>query len=481
MRVQIKIVYISPNNFIEFANKFIRELPITFPVSCIEVNGIAFKPASKFNPNFTSSFDLCFSSNNEINNFINLSYSESYLSKKLNELYFYGEFDIIEDQIGYFKDIIQHESLFFAYFTDSNYSNNQDINFTDCLKDQAVHSESWLQRIKNIVSPMQGSSKQDCNYIYPGNKVSRILNYFTFIGQSHFFFGGIFYSFFSKEYISNFKYAYKLESLSNNVVHLQLYSRIDGGNLFESKESQRQFRSYFQFLIDPIEQEKLDNSIWPWLKKEETNINNLSLNNLPMNRFYFLVSTEDTESILSFLNLKIKSKGDWRKLFELSTNGSVVFIPPSYAGFTWIGGEILSEIIKEPANDKFFKDLSMKFGKVFIWANMNVIDLTEIRSYENGQLKRFINYVGSHDEYSEKGELTTIEEGIINNSVQQFVDLGVKYFKPDEKFIQETITKNLEKIFSDWCPDIMKWKDKNVVNQDECIIADFSSVLKKYL
>lgn len=300
--------------------------------------------------------------------------------------------------------------------------------------------------------------------------------YFKYYGNQTMYFGPQFYNFILKEYILNFNDAFSIEELSNDIIKMQLYERLEDANDLLSQERQRSFRQYFK-MVDHIDQNKIDYEEWPWLKNDSNF--EVKIQHYQFQRMYIAI-TSTLSNLMKVLQAdKLSSDLEWNKAVELTRDATTLLISPEHEGWVWIGGECLFNDIKDLYKDKLLHDLSKRFGDVCSWIYISINDVHEIRWYKDGKLHRAIHHCGEDGRFAHKEDLTDIELEMVNKYVDQLKKMKLKITEQKRSQIAKSlIINNMEPIFNSWCPNISELKEQESFRSKQCYTMNYKSFYK---
>ncbi|MBK9716170.1 MAG: hypothetical protein IPO85_01340 [Saprospiraceae bacterium] len=488
MKIHFIVTLFSKSSLRDFFNLIISEFPIEFEIGMVEVNDLEFKTSEFMAPYFETYGD--FGVRSKKDSTIHLAfvycrevkiYSNKDDSREVIRVI--GSCNYSENVFNHYIQLSKREEVFFSYIANGNYWFEQGrLRHSEENKvERELYSvqSGFLGRIFGKSEEKLKEKLLNLIYKYPGTSASRISGYFNYEGNQTMYFGPEFYHFIPKDFILNFKDAYCIEQLPNDIIRMQLYERLEDANDPISQNRQRSFRHYFK-MVDHIDQNKIDYEEWPWLK-DDSNFG-VKIQHFQFPRMYIAI-TSTLSNLMDVLQINDwQSDQDWNKAVELTGDEKILFISPEYEGWVWIGGECLFNDIKDLYKDKLLQELSKRFGEVCSWIYISINDVHEIRWYKDGKLHRAIHHCGEDGRFAHKEDLTESELEMVNKYVNQLKKMKLKITeKKRSQIAKSIIINNMEPIFNSWCPNIIELKEQESFRSKQCYTMNYKSFYKAIL
>lgn len=488
MEISFCITLFSTSSLKDLFNQIIPNAPIEFEVGTIGINDIEFKINEFIAPFIENYCELVIRSKKNHHIKWRFEYykdekifSNRGVSREVIRVFCSCEYSVTV--CNFYNLLSKKEEVIFSYIADGNYEFEQG---------QLRHSEeNKLERElysvqSGFLGKIFGKSEEKLKeellnliYKYPGTSASRISGYFNYVGNQTMYFGPEFYHFIPKDFILNFKDAYCIEQLPNDIIRMQLYERLQDANDPLSQDSQRSFRQYFK-MVDHIDQNKIDYEEWPWLK-DDSNFE-VKIQHYQFPRMYIAITSTVSNLMKVLQTDTLNSDLEWNKAVELTSDETRLFISPEHEGWVWIGGECLFNDIKDLYKDKLLQELSKRFGEVCSWIYISINDVHEIRWYKDGNLHRAIHHCGEDGRFAHKEDLTESELEMVNKYVNQLKKMKLKITeKKRSQIAKSIIINNMEPIFNSWCPNIIELKELESFRSKQCYTMNYKSFYKAIL
>ncbi len=479
------ITLFSKHSLLELFNQIISDAPIEFEIGMLEIEDLKFKTSEFIPPFFTDYGVFEVQSKSDYGYWFQFQYCKDdsiYANKndsrKVIQIFCKCKFST--SILKFITYLSMRNEVFFAYFVDGNYWLAQE-RIRDSEKNKLNQELYSVQG--GFFSKLLGRSEDkiksellNLNNKYPGVSSSRISGYFKYYGNQTMYFGPEFYHFISKDYILNFKDAYSIEQLPNDIIKMQLYEKLEEANDPISQDRQRSFKKYFK-MVDHIDQNKIDYEEWPWLK-DDSNFG-VKIQHYHFPRMYMAIKTSQESFLESFPSSALHHEQDWNKAVGISNDEKTLFISPEHEGWIWIGGECLFNDIKDLYKDKLLTELSKKFGELCSWIYISINDVHEIRWYKDGALQRAIHHCGEDGKFAHKEEITAGEIKMVDDYIAQLENMGLKITdKKRNEIAKSIIIKNMEPIFNSWCPNIVELKEDEAFRSKPFYTIDYRTFYK---